>query len=174
MVGFTNSRDFPITGGAFQREHGGGVVGTWEETGDRFVAKISADGARLLACTFIGGGARDGGEGIVVDADGRVMLSGFTYSPDFPLCGDALQQGLNGASDAVPFVLSADLATPLLSTYMGGSGSDGFRACAVCPDGSLVLAGSTDSADWVTQGASPMGPMGGKMDVVIVRFSRAQ
>lgn len=174
VAGFTNSRDFPVTPGVFQREHGGGVVGTWEETGDRFVAKVSADGAKLLACTFIGGRARDGGEGIVVDSEGRVMLSGFTYSADFPVGDDAIQRRLNGKSDAVPLVLSADLTTALLSTYMGGATADGFRACAVGPDGDLILVGSTDSTDWPTQDASPMGPVGGGKDVVIVKFTRAQ
>ncbi|NQT94519.1 MAG: hypothetical protein HQ559_17320, partial [Lentisphaerae bacterium] len=87
---------------------------------------------------------------------------------------DALQPRLNGESDAAPFVLSADFTTALLSTYMGGGNADGFRACSVGPDGSLVLVGSTDSPDWPTRAASAIGAMGGKKDIVIVKFARAQ
>ena len=90
VVGFTSSADFPTTPGAFQRRYAGGMTGPWRQTGDRFVAVLSADGSQLDACTLIGGGARDGGEGIEVGPTGRIYLGGLTFSTDFPTTPGAI------------------------------------------------------------------------------------
>ncbi|MBL7222912.1 MAG: SBBP repeat-containing protein, partial [Candidatus Brocadiae bacterium] len=74
VVGFTSSPDFPTTPNAFQRRYAGGMTGAWRQTGDRFVAIVSAAGSRLEAATLLGGNARDGGEGVEMDAAGRVYL----------------------------------------------------------------------------------------------------
>jgi len=171
VVGFTDSKDFPTTVGAFQTTHAGGHTGTWEQTGDRFIARLSPDGSRLLASTYLGGSARDGGEGICVGDRGQVYLSGFTYSRNFPVTADALQALKREDRDGTPVVLSADLGTTLLSTYMGGRGNDNFRACALGPDGSFVIVGDTTSRDWPVHNASQSAFAGGSTDVLVVEFS---
>ncbi len=180
VVGFTSSSDFPATGHAFQRRYAGGTTGTWRETGDRFVAVVSADGARLEAATLLGGNKRDGGEGIEVDSAGRIYLAGLTYSGDFPVTADALQSRYGGAArphgpmwgggDATVVVLSGDLRRLLYSTYMGGSGEDLFRACAVTPKGEIVLVGSTTSRDWPTKNAAQNAPAGGPDEIIVAKF----
>jgi hypothetical protein len=171
VVGFTSSSDFPTTAGAFQTRYAGGMKGNWEQTGDRFIAKISPNGNRLLASTFVGGDQRDGGEGIAVDDQGRVYLSSFTYSNDFPVNDDAMQRENAELPDGVAFILSADFSYAELSTYMGGSGNDNFRACAVGTDGSFVIVGSTNSRDWPVRNAMQPTFGGGNDDVIVVRFS---
>jgi hypothetical protein len=180
VVGFTSSPDFPTTPGAFQSRYMGGRTGTWRETGDRFVAVVSADGARLEAATLLGGNARDGGEGIEVDKAGRVCLGGLTFSSDFPVTANAIQSRYGGRSmphgprwgggDATVVVFSPDLRRALFSTYMGGSGEDLFRACALTAKGELVLAGSTTSKDWPTKNAAQPTPAGGPDEVIVAKF----
>ncbi|MFQ5807974.1 MAG: SBBP repeat-containing protein [Armatimonadota bacterium] len=170
VVGFTESPDFPTTPGAFQRKYGGGMQGTWEQTGDRFVARLSPDGARLLAGTFVGGNARDGGEGVAVDERGSVYMSMFSYSSDFPVNADAMQPKRASRRDGTPFVLAPDFTRAVMSSYMGGSGEDNLRACALGSDGSFVVVGSTNSRDWPVRNAAQPS-LAGDGDVVVVKFT---
>jgi beta-propeller repeat-containing protein len=158
VVGFTSSPDFPVTKGAFQTQYAGGLEGNWEQTGDRFIAKISPDGRHLLASTFVGGNQRDGGEGIAVDDQGRVHLSTFTYSDDFPINDSATQRKKASGPDGAPFILAADFNYAELSTYMG-------------PDGSFVIVGSTNSRNWPTRNAMQPTFGGGSGDIIVVKLS---
>ena len=170
IVGFTSSADFPVTARAFQSAYAGGRTGTWQQTGDRFIARLSPDGKRLLAATYLGGDARDGGEGIAVDRRGRVYLSGFTYSTDFPVAADARRARRAGRTDGTATVLSADLTRAALSSLLGGRGEENFRAVALCPDGGFVIVGETGSADWPVLNAFQPRSRGGGNDAVVVKF----
>ena len=182
-IGFTSSVDFPTTPQAFQRQYKGGTKGNWRQTGDRFLAVLSVDGSRLEAATLLGGEARDGGEGIDVDTNGRIYLGGFTYSRDFPITKNAFQSRYQGAAkphgpvwgggDGTAVVLTPDLQSILFSTYMSGSGEDMFRACVVSAQGDLILVGSTTSEDWPTKNAIQSYATG-LVDVIVVKISPLQ
>ena len=47
VCGGTNSQNFPVTAGAYQTTYGGGSA-------DGFVSKLSSDGSRLMASTYLG------------------------------------------------------------------------------------------------------------------------
>ncbi len=170
VVGFTSSPDFPTTDRAFQAAYAGGRTGTWEQTGDRFIAKLSPDGRRLLAATYQGGDARDGGEGIAVDRHGQVYLSGFTHSTDFPVTARAPQARRAGRTDGTVSVLSPDFTRAVLSSYFGGRGEENLRAVATCPDGGFVIVGETGSADWPVLNALQPRGRGGGNDGVVLKF----
>jgi len=170
VVGFASSTDFPTTAGAFQAAYAGGRTGTWAQTGDRFIAKLSPDGKRLLASTYLGGNARDGGEGIAVDRHGQVYLSGFTYSTNFPVTAGATRARRAGRTDGTLSVLSAGFTREVLSSYFGGRGQENFRAIAMCPDGGFVIVGETSSADWPVLKALQPRSRGGGNDAIVVKF----
>ena len=138
---WTASPDFPTTNSVAQPKYGGGKS-------DVGVAKLSSDGSRLLASTFIGGHGGDGVEGIDIDAEGNVYISGTTDSRDFPVTRDAFQRQHRGGQDGFVVKLSSDLTRVLYATYMGGSGDDGYRSLAVDSKGNLLLAGWTRSDDF--------------------------
>jgi hypothetical protein len=167
VCGYTGSFDFPVTEGAFQRVHRGGFSGTWEEKGDRWVARVSADARELLASTLYGGSARDGGEGLCLDAAGNVVLASFTYSEDAPTTADDRPQQARGRGDALALVLSGDLSQLLLARRLGGGARDHFRACAA-GDGRLWFAGMTESRDWPVVGSRRRPP--GRQDCTLVLF----
>jgi len=180
VLGFTSSADFPTTDAAFQRKYHGGTTGDWRHTGDRFVAVLSEDGSRLVAATYLGGNARDGGEGIDVDPQGRVYLGGLTYSDDFPVTPEAVSAKYSGAErphgplwgggDATVVVLSPDLRRLVYATYLGGRGEDMFRACALGPQGEVALVGTTTSRDWPTRNAIYPTVRGGPDDIIVAKF----
>ena len=94
IVGWTNSSYFPVKN-AFQ----------WSNRGreDAFVAKLSADGTRLLYSSYIGGShvgadfsttGYDEGSAIALDAAGNAYVVGGTVSYDFPTTPGAFQPAL--------------------------------------------------------------------------------
>src|SRR5262249_25703921 len=145
LTGSTLSSDFPTTPGAFQTTfHNTVSPGT-----DAFVAKFSGDG-RLVYSTFLGGSGVDQGEGIAVDTAGQALVTGYTYSPDFP----ATSGTPSGTLDAFLVKLSAGGDRLKLSRYLGGSGWNSGEAVALDAAGNIFVAGSTRSADFpVTPGA---------------------
>ena len=136
----TKSPSFPTTPGAFQRQFGG--------VHDIFVAKLSADGSRLLASTFIGGDGPDRPEGVAVDAFGNVHFTGVTASTNFPLTEGAVQSRRRGERDAVAVVLAADFSRLLFSTLVGGDGDQSGRGATVDSRGNFYIVGETTARNW--------------------------
>jgi len=96
------------TGGNFPtknslQDYGGGST-------DVFVSKlnVTADRSELIYSTYLGGGDRDAGFGIAVDAWGKAFVAGLTESVDFPTRNSL--QSLTAVVDA--FV--AKISHPLL------------------------------------------------------------
>jgi hypothetical protein len=101
VTGVTGSAQFPTTTGAFQSQLRGGE--------DAYVTELSASGS-LIYSSYLGGTAANSGNGIAVDAAGKVSLGGATGSADFPTTAGALQPSLLGGSDG--FVTTMILPGP--------------------------------------------------------------
>jgi len=67
---------------------------------DAIVAKLSADGARVLYATYLGGSGYDAGQGIALDVAGNAYVVGSTASSDFPTTTDAAQRAYGGDGPA--------------------------------------------------------------------------
>jgi len=96
VVGTTTSRDFPVTPDALQAT----FRGPEEGEGDGVLAIVSADGAKLLYATYLGGKGGDLIRSIALGPKGEVYLVGNTSSPDFPVTPNAAQKTLAGGADA--------------------------------------------------------------------------
>lgn len=168
-VGATGSADFPTTPGAFDREGGGDV----NSLADAFLAKFDPDG-RLIFSTYLGGAApnvkdEENPRGAVLldEARGLIYIAGLTTSSDFPTTPDAVQPSYGGGrSDGFVAALSLDGARLVASTFLGGNGADmAFTGLAQHPDGSIYVAGATNSPDFpVTPGAYDTSPAFGDDD----------
>jgi uncharacterized repeat protein (TIGR01451 family) len=159
VTGKTNSPDFPTTDGAFQTTYGGNF--------DAFVAKLNPEGSALVYSTYLGGtGEEEGfdedraiGFNIAVDNEGSAYVIGQTKSTDFPI-ENALQPALRGSSDIFVTKLNAAGAALVYSTYLGGSGDEGFSGVlaqrglitgiAVDAEGSAYVTQNTNSPDFPT------------------------
>lgn len=148
--GTTTSSDFPTTAGTYQTTYGGSG-GSGNYTGDNFVVKLSTDGTTLLSSTFVGGSSGEGLEGISVDSDDNVYISGATYSSDFPTTSNSYQNVLNSDAEFFASKLSSDFATLMYSTFIGGNSTDFGRSSITDTNGNFYVGGQTQSSDWPTQ-----------------------
>lgn len=157
VVGGTWSADFPTTPDAAQP----GLAGLR----DGFVAKLDPSGVALLYSSFFGGAGQEEAVGVQVgSADGvhehLVHVAGWSNSTDLPVTPGVLGPVYRGNTDG--WLLTLDLAGPRLvyATYLGGSGVDRPAGLAL-NSGQVVLAGSTQSADFpTTPGALATDPLG--------------
>jgi Beta-propeller repeat len=140
VTGWTESANFPTTRGAVTTSHRGGE--------DGFVAKLDAQGSKLVYSTYVGGGANDRGHGIAVDAEGRAHVTGLTASPNLPTSRDAVAEQQKGAEDGFVAKLNTRGSKFLYATYLGGSQTDFARAIALDSRGNTYVTGRTRSPDF--------------------------
>ncbi len=167
---------FPTTANAFQTTLAGSC--------NAFVTEINphlSGSASLVYSTYLGGSSSDWGTGVAVDGAGNVYVAGDTTSSNFPTTAGAFQRsyggssgtiGENGFGDAFVAKLNPALsgsASLVYSTYLGGSGYDGFvdyrgpnglaiggspqkdgPAIAVDSAGDAYVAGTTTSTNFPT------------------------
>ncbi len=153
VAGTTYSVNFP-TQAPYQaagRESAGSSTG--------FVTKLNPAGTAFVYSTFLGGTVRDSIRAIAVDGAGSAYVVGRTQSADFPVTSAAFQTmcapdwtgttkitSCGGSGNANSFVtkLSADGASLVYSTFLGGNnrgGGDGATAVAVDSKGQAYVTG---------------------------------
>ena len=168
IVGYTTSRNLPVTSGALQTTYGGSSSAY--HTGDAFVAKINPAGTALVYCTYIGGSGDDIGLGIAVDDTGNAYVTGYTNSPNFPVTKGAFQTSFKGSGgnawepggDAFVTKINPSGSGLVYSTYLGGSLDDRGLAIAADAAGNAYVTGVTLSTDFpVTSGALQTSYKGG-------------
>jgi len=182
ITGFTSSPDFPTTTGVYNTKFN-------RVSRERFISKFNSDLSQLLASTFIGGRGfgmgfvgGDGdelGHGLAVNKDGNVYIAGYTESPDYPVTSGSFDESFNGGRDVFVSKLSGDLSTLLASTYIGGSGDEGFQwpriDMTLNNNGDVIVAGITHSNDFpISDFAYDKTYNGGSRsgDAFIVKFDR--
>jgi hypothetical protein len=169
FTGTTYSPNFPVTPGALRV--------TWDGVGDAYVAKLSSDGSQLLLGTFLGGTSFDYGQGIAVDGNGSIYVSGSTESLNFPGVSAAFQRGhAGGVEDAFVAKLNPGGASLAWSSYYGGSGDESFFAVTLDRTGNPCLTGRTSSPNYFVGGNGLPDPFqatygGGATDAMFTRLS---
>jgi hypothetical protein len=136
VTGSTRSTDFP-TRNALQPDIGGDFN---DPSVDAFVAKVSPDGATLVYSSYLGGFYDDFSLGVAVDGAGNAYLTGWTVSRDFPT-RNALQPDFGGYTDVFVAKISADGATLVYASYLGGRGEEVGTGIAVDSVGNAYLTG---------------------------------
>jgi hypothetical protein len=171
LTGVTSSPDFPTTAGALQR-----VV---KGNNDGFITELSSDGKTLSFSSLLGG---SGGEFFLMptlDDGGNMFVVGHTTSSDFPTTRDGLQTAYCKTErardgDGVLAVLSPDGSKLVYATFLGGSGDDLIRSCAIGPNGEVYLVGSTSSRDFPVTSDAVQTQLAGSADAFVVKLVPVQ
>ena len=142
-VTYSGNRGFPVTVGprtTFEQQSAA--------ESEAFVAKVSADGTRLLYCGYIGGHGHDYASAIAVDAAGSAYVTGFlTFPGGFTtIAGPDLTFG-GGSYDAFLVKVKPDGTGLVYAGFLGGSDNDFGFGVAVDSAGAAYVAGSTLSPD---------------------------
>jgi hypothetical protein len=181
ITGYTYSLDFPVGGASvFQGSNSGGNGAALM---DAYVVKFSPAGVRLWA-TYYGANGQDQGNGIATDPSGNIVITGYTYSTNFPVgasAGNNVFQPTYGNSGTAStygdaFVVKFDPAgTRLWATYYGGAEMDSGLGISADAGGNLVITGSTLSINFPI-GASGgntifQASFGGLSDAFVVKFA---
>lgn len=151
VVGETSSVDFPTTSGVLQPADpnasffSDGSIAS--NGGDAFVSVFDPTGA-MVASTYLGHvgvlfPANSHAQGVGVDANGRIYVSGVTSANSFPTL-NAFQATKPSSYQSAFLTALAPGATNLVySTYFGGDGREDEARVAVDWAGNATLAGLT-------------------------------
>jgi hypothetical protein len=172
FAGSTDGLQFPVAGYAYNQNSSGSydvVLGAFD---------LTQSGVNTLVySTYFGGSDIDQVNGIALDAKGRMVLTGYTLSQNFPITAlTAVQPENHGSGDV--FVSLVDLTQPpsgflLYSTYLGGASGDvGYGVAADNAD-NLYVTGYSMSPDFPVTGNAPQYTWGGGVDMFIASINPA-
>lgn len=166
VTGYTWSFNFPTTPGAYDESYNGGEF-------DVFVTKLDTAGSSLLWSTFLGGSNTDAGEVLMLDPLGNPVVTGSTYSSDFPTIPGGYDESHNGNYDVFVAKLDTAGSSLLWSTFLGGGSSDNGYALSLDYSGNPVVTGTTYSSDFPTTAWAYDGSHNGYSDVFIAKLDLA-
>jgi hypothetical protein len=184
VAGSTQSPDFPKVS-AFQNTMRGEACGPppGEPCRQAFLTKLRPNGATAAYSTYLGGREHDDAYGVAVDAQHRAHVTGATQSPDFPT-RNALQPTIDNraCTSEQPEELCDDgFVTKFIangqaleySTYLGGRAEDQGLAIDVTRNGRALVAGRTDSRDFLTTTNAAQPTFGGYIDGFALELQRS-
>ena len=164
----TNSTLFPLAGASYQSNLAGNydiAIGAMDMT-------QSGTGS-LVYATYFGGSDNDEARKLSLDANGNLLLTGYTLSTDLPVTADAIQPAYGGNGDA--FVVVVNPANPaflLYSSYLGGADGEVGSDIAADSAGFLYVTGYTISANFPTTANAPQPAWGRGIDVFVTKLQR--
>jgi beta-propeller repeat-containing protein/HYDIN/CFA65/VesB family protein len=137
VTGATQSTDFPMANPE-QAAFGGGPR-------DAFVTKLNAAGSGLIFSSYLGGADDDAGNGIAVDSNHNMYVTGSTSSNNFPTTAGAFQPANAGSGDA--FVTKIANVTAPVPVFTPNSLSFGDQAVGTTSVAQIVtLTNAGDAA----------------------------
>ena len=175
LVGNTSSADFPFTTP--------NSLGAPSQSPSGFVAKLSAEGSRLIYATGLGASRQVSPQAVALDASGAVYVTGVTTSPDFPATAGAFQTAFpatacsratssffvipNTGQHAFVSKIAADGGSFVYSTLLTGSCGSGGLGITIDPAGEAYVIGTTTSPDFPVQAGSYQPVFPGALNVPV-------
>ena len=169
FAGSTESTQFPLAGFAHQPT----LVGNGEVPNYDLIIGVmdpTQFGVNsLIYSTYLGGSDNEELLGMTMDTKGNLALTGYTFSPDYPVTPDAAQPQYGGNGDAFVTVVNPNAPGFLVySTFLGGSDAEVAYAAVSDSEGSLYVTGYTLSSDFPV--ANGIAAWGGLVDVFVTKL----
>jgi hypothetical protein len=169
LAGSSYSPDFPTTPNAYQQ--------IYDADGDAFLAELNLNTETLIYCTYFGGSSIEEAKSMQIDRSGRVGMTGYTVSPDFPITPNAYQTVMGANGNAFLTIIDLTQAGPAglyYSSYFGGNGGEVAYGLALDPSGRYWLGGYTLSTNLpVSSNALNPTSAGGGVDAFIAAINPA-
>lgn len=153
VAGSTNEAGLPVSANAY----GGGSAAGGGCNCSGYVIKLSADGSRALAATYVPGVSTPNAMSfsplnMSLDGIGNVVLGGGVQGGPFPVTNPLFATQPNGSIVAE---LSPDLSTLLFSSYLGTDASPAqLNGLSVDAQNRIVIAGNSGSSPFPTTAGS--------------------
>jgi len=168
LCGATDSANFPAAGGLQSTKAG---------NRDCFLSILDATGTTLLHSTYFGGSSGEGIYDMDIGPGGEVVVTGWTYSANFPIAPGAFQSVKGTGCEAFVARFDADLTALEHSTFLGdaaGTGSNDWgSAIEVDPSGDWFVCGFTRSPSFPTTPGAYDTIFNGLTDVFVSRLRPA-
>lgn len=162
MAGYTSSQDFPVVK-TDPRDK------SKPDDYDLFVARFNTSSTfQVDFATLYGGKKRDECNSVAVDSLNNILLTGATFSNDFPV-GSAIQNRFGNVEDAIIMKLNPQ-GKIIWSTYYGGSGEDEGNAIAADKRGCVLVLGRTSSSNFRTTPNTLQTVLKGPFDAFVVKL----
>jgi hypothetical protein len=181
VVGWTDSRDYPTTPGAIDRQcNNSDEWYSCPGRPDGFATKMTADGTDLVWSTYLGGFGDDWAFAVAADASGGVAIAGATENAEtFPL-RDPFQSRVRHSEQECPgpwpcgdaFLVRLGAGGELLhGTVLGGDGMEEASGVAIDADGRAWIGGVAYSDDLpVTADAMQPARAGGECPLTYTQY----
>ena len=140
---------------------------------DAFLSRFEITGRRLWA-TYFGGNGDDHGLGLAVASDGDIVVFGYTSSVSGVATANGYQTTFGGGREDAFVARFDEMGRRIFATYYGYSGDEVLHSAAVLTDGSVVVAGATNSISGIaSSGSHQVAYGGGISDALLVRFTQS-
>jgi hypothetical protein len=152
IAGATRSTDFTATvNGEYDgSQNGNGGAGTGQGSNfpsDCGIAVLAANGGSLLGATYYGGLFGDACEGVGVDSNLNVYVTGGSFSANLPTTSGAHQTARPGTVSPFVAVFNRDLTALRYGSYYGGSGNAVGHCLATHAEAHFVI-GAEAGVGW--------------------------
>lgn len=174
VTGVAWSSNFPvlaIVGGFNQLLHSGAAG-----TADAFVVKFSPGGIPVWS-TYYGGSSFDRGIGLTVDGADNIVITGETYSGNFPvgkIGANISFQGVFGGNSDLFVVKFNGNEVRQWATFYGGTLNENCGGITSDAAGNITITGDTRSVNFPTGAVGPnistQPALAGFIDIIIVKF----
>ena len=150
ITGWTLSRDFPVSTGAFDVVNDGK-----DHFSDAFLVKFSSSGTREWA-TYLGAAQYEEACAVSIDAQGAAIITGRSNSRGFPATPGPLFSKITGFDTQVFVTKFSSSGSLIWSTLFGGGDIDVGQGISVDGNGNYVICGYTASQDYPVTGGAYM------------------
>lgn len=172
--GFSNSSNFPVSGGAPQTSFGGAgnCFGGVIACPDAVVFKLSPDGATLQYSTYLGGSAMDVASAIAVNGSGEAYVTGFAQSQAIGTTAGSLQPAHTAGAQDDGFIGKLNAAGTAFTylTFIGGNSTDWPTDIKIDSAGAAYVAGTTNSTNFPVTGGAYQTSYGGSNNACVIDF----
>ncbi len=138
LTGATRSANFPVTTNAYDTS----LSGTYS---DAFVLKFNPSTYQLVFSTFLGGALDDYSMGSDLLPDGRLAITGYSQSTNFPITANAMDTVGDIWADAFFTIMKSDGSGLDYSTFIGKLGGEYGVVLSCDTQGIITIGGQTGS-----------------------------